>query len=270
VPPKLNVYGGVLTDGKSQKRMLSLITDLDRLRRKVQATGGVNAILIDPVTAYLGLGKVDSYRTTDVRAVLGPLRDLAEEHSIAIIGIMHFNKKVDVTNVLLRVSDSLAFVAAPRHVFGVIDDPENGRKIVVRAKNNLADAEQKRKSLAFHFDTKQVGTDRRNGKPIYAPFVVWEPGYVEISATEALSAVNENKSPTMLEDAKQFLRDMLMASGGRALRADIEAAEAEKISETTLRRAKTALKIRAEKDRTVSEGKWFWILPEGDTATVEF
>jgi DNA polymerase I-like protein with 3'-5' exonuclease and polymerase domains len=249
-------------DGKRRKRMLSLVTDLDRLRQKVLAIGGVNTILIDPATAYLGVGKVDSYRTTDIRAVLSPLRDLAEELSVAVIGIMHFNKKVDVTNVLLRVSDSLAFVAAPRHVFGVIDDREHGRKLVVSAKNNLADAEQKRKSLAFHFDAKQVGTDPRNGKPIEAPFIVLEPGYVDVTASEALSAVNENKSPTMLEDAKRFLRDMLVAGGGRALRADIEeAAEAEKISERTLRRAKTALKIRAEKDRA-ADGKWYWILPE--------
>jgi hypothetical protein len=134
-------------------------------------------------------------------------------------------------------------------------------------KNNLADAAQKRKSLAFHFDAKQVGTDPRNGKPIEAPFIVFEPGYVDVTASEALSAVNENKSPTILEDAKQFLRDMMVVGGGRAPRVDIEeAAEAEKISERTLRRAKTALKIRAEKDRTAADGKWYWVLPEKDNA----
>jgi hypothetical protein len=220
-------------------------------------------ILIDPVSAYLGIGKVDSYRTTDVRAVLGPLKDLAEELAVGIIGIMHFNKKTDVTNVLLRVSDSLAFVAAPRHVFGVIDDPDNGRKLVVRAKNNLVDAEQKKKSLAFHFNVKHVGIDARNEKPIEAPFIVWEEDYVDITATEALSAVNENKAPSALNDAKDFLRDILVAGSGRALREDIEeAAAAEKISESTLRRAKKALKVRAEKDRAEHGGKWHWVLPE--------
>jgi hypothetical protein len=118
-------------DGKQTRRMFSPITDLEKLRRKVLSIGNVALILIDPISAYLGLGKVDSYRTSDVRAILGPLKELAEELEVAIIGIMHFNKKVDVTNVLLRVTDSLAFVAAPRHVFGVIDDPENGRKLFV-------------------------------------------------------------------------------------------------------------------------------------------
>jgi len=248
-------------DGKQIKRMFSLITDLERLRAKIIAKGNVKLVEIDPVSAYLGLGKVDSYRTSDVRAVLGPLKDLAEELAVGIIGIMHFNKKID------SVSDSLAFVAAPRHVFGVIDDPDNGRKLVVAAKNNLADANQKKKSLAFHFDVKQVGTDPRNEKPISAPFIVWEEGYVDVTATEALSAVNENKTPSALNDAKEFLRDILVAGGGRAPRADIEeAAEAEKITEGTLRRAKKALKVRAEKDRSIKDGAWYWVLPsDNDT-----
>jgi hypothetical protein len=252
-------------DGKPIRRMFSLITDLERLREKIIARGNVKLVEIDPVSAYLGLGKVDSYRTSDVRAILGPLKDLAEELAVAVIGIMHFNKKVDVTNVLLRVSDSLAFVAAPRHVFGVIDDPDNGRKLVVRAKNNLTDADQKKKSLAFHFDVKQVGVDPRNNKPIQAPFIVWNPGYVDVTATEALSAVNQNKAPGALDDAKEFLRDMLVAGGGRAPKADIEeAADAEKIAPITLRRAKKTLKIRAEKDRTTPEGRWYWVLPDDD------
>jgi hypothetical protein len=257
-------------DGKPIKRMFSLITDLERLREKIITRGNVKLVEIDPVSAYLGLGKVDSYRTSDVRAVLGPLKDLAEELAVGIIGIMHFNKKIDVTNVLLRVSDSLAFVAAPRHVFGAIDDPDNGRKLVVRAKNNLTDADQKKKSLAFHFDVKQVGVDARNDKPIQAPFIVWEPGYVDVTATEALSAANQNKAPGAFHDAKEFLRDILVAGGGRAPKEDIEeAAEAEKIAARTLWRAKKALKVQAEKEQGVPQGRWFWVLPPDDIASDE-
>jgi hypothetical protein len=77
--------------------------------------------------------------------------------------------------------------------------------------------------------------------------------------------VNENKTPSALNDAKEFLRDILVAGGGRALRADIEeAAEAEKITEGTLRRAKKALKVRAEKDRSIKDGAWYWVLPSDD------
>jgi hypothetical protein len=91
---------------------------------------------------------------------------------------------------------------------------------------------------------------------------MWEQGYVNVTATEALSAVNENKAPRALEDAKNFLHDILVTNGGRAPQAEIEeAAEAEMISDRTLRRAKKALKVQAEKDRSAAEGKWYWVLP---------
>jgi hypothetical protein len=84
-----------------------------------------------------------------------------------------------------------------------------------------------------------------------------------VTATEALSAVSDNKTPGAVDDAKDFLREMLVAAGGRAPKAEIEeAAEAEKISEITLRRAKKRLKIQAEKDRSTPDGKWYWVLPD--------
>jgi hypothetical protein len=240
--------------------------DLGLLRQKIEKIGDVITILIDPVTAYLGAGKnsVDSFRDTDVRAVLGPLVNLAVEYRIAIIAIMHFNKKIDVTNALLRISNSLAFGGVARHVFAVTKDAANSRRLMTRAKNNVA-SEANNKTLAFHFETCQVGKDWRDGRPIEAPFIVWEPGYVDITATEALAAVNENKAPGALDEAKDFLRDILVAGGGRALKEDIEeAAEAEKISDATLRRAKKTLKVRAEKDRSHPKSKWYWVLPDDD------
>jgi hypothetical protein len=176
---------------------------------------------------------------------------------------MHFNKKVDITNALLRISNSLAFGGVARHVFAIIKDITNGRRLLTRAKNNVA-SETNNKTLAFRFETRQVGNDWRDGRPIEAPFIVWEEGYVNVTATEALSAVNENKAPSALNDAKDFLRDILIAGGGRAPKTDIEeAAKAEKIADRTLRRAKKNLKVLAEKDRTVPEGKWYWVLPDG-------
>ena len=258
------VHDRDLKDGRERERMFSIMDDLGLLRQKIEKIGDVIAILIDPVTAYLGAGKggVDSFRDTDVRAVLGPLVQLAVDQRIAIIAIMHFNKKIDVTNALLRISNSLAFGGVARHVFAVTKDAANSRRLMTRAKNNIA-SEVNNKTLAFHFETRQVGKDWRDDRPIEAPFIVWQEGYVDITATEALAAVNENKAPGALDDAKDFLRDMLMTGGGRAPKTDIEqAAEAEKISDRTLRRAKKALKIRAEKDRDVKDGKWFWVLPE--------
>jgi hypothetical protein len=75
------------------ERMFSLVTDLDELQRKAREIGNVKLAVIDPISAYLGIGKVDSFRATDVRAVLGPVKEMAEEDQVAVLGIMHFNKR---------------------------------------------------------------------------------------------------------------------------------------------------------------------------------
>jgi putative DNA primase/helicase len=93
---------------RNGKRMFNLGNDLDLLRQKIAEVGNVKLIQIDPISAYLG-DKIDSFRTTAVRSVLAPLVDLADETNVSIVGMLHFNKKLDVNNALLRISDSLAF-----------------------------------------------------------------------------------------------------------------------------------------------------------------
>ena len=241
-------------------RMFSLISDLEALRRKVVEIGDIRMILIDPITAYLGVGKIDSYRTTDVRAVLSPLMQLAGELHVAVLAIMHFNKKTDVTNVLLRISDSLAYGATARHAYGVIDDLDNHRKLLVKGKNNLAPRDQK--TLAFDIAAREVGTDKKSGKPIVAPYIIWQPEPVDITATEALQAAAESKSPGARDRAKHFLAALL--SNGPVKSEDVhDAAKANGISRSTLLRAKDDVGgVEIKKDGEVVDGEraWRWHL----------
>jgi putative DNA primase/helicase len=202
----------------------------------------------------LGIGKVDSFRTTDVRAVLSPLVELASELKVVVFGIMHFNKKVDITNALLRISDSLAFGATSRHVYAVVDDAENKRKLVVKAKNNLAKAGQK--ALAYNFGQRDVGKDTVTEQTISAPYILWHAEPVDVTATEAMQT---SRSPAARNEAKKFLADLLAA--GPMPRKEIdEAAEGNGISARTLFRAKKELNIIAKKD--AEHGGWTWRLPD--------
>jgi putative DNA primase/helicase len=242
------------------ERMFNLVSDLELLRQKIVEVGDVVLVLIDPISAYLGIRQMDSYRTSDVRAVLAPLVNLADEKKVGIVGVMHFNKKVDITNVMLRISDSLAYGATARHVYGVINDPENKRKLLVRGKNNLASNATCDKALAYHFGVQEVGTDNRNNKTIVAPYVIWEPKYVDVTATEAMQAASDNKSPAARDEAKKFLQDLLGADPVAVK--DIEdAAEGNGIGWRTVERAKRDLKVVAKKGG-MSKG-WTWELPEG-------
>jgi putative DNA primase/helicase len=163
-------------------------------------------VIIDPVSAYLGVGKVDGRSATDVRGVLTPLKDMAEELHIAVIGISHFNKKDDIKSALLRVSDSIAYVAAARHVYAVLDDPEDkNSKLFVKAKNNLA---RDTKALRYGMGVKAVGYDDRLGVDITAPYIIWHPQHVEITANEAMQAAGGH---TAKREAREFLLERLEA-----------------------------------------------------------
>jgi hypothetical protein len=237
-------------------RMFSLVTDLALLKQKIEELGDVVLIVIDPVSAYLGLGKIDSYRTTDVRAVLAPVTDLATEKRLSIIGIMHFNKKDDVTNAMLRIADSLAYVAAARHCYVVVDDPENERRLFIKAKNNLA---PDTKALSYNVGVIKVGHDEDLKKDIYAPHIVWGTEHVDVTATEAMQAENGGGSqPGAKDEARQFLEQML--ANGPVTAAEVyEAAEANCISQRTLNRAKKELNVVSSKDG-MKHG-WTWALP---------
>ena len=242
-----------------KERMFSLVTDLDLLRDKIKQVGDVKLVQIDPITAYLGNtnGKMDSYRTTDVRAVLGPVVEFAAGVNAAVVGIMHFNKKTDVNNALLRISDSLAFGATARHVYAVVDDAENERKLFVKGKNNLASSATK--SLAYRFGGREVGVDSETGEAIFAPHILWENKHVDVTAAEAMATV---KSPAARDEAKKFLTDIL--ANGPVSTTEIEdAATGNGISKRTLERAKRELGITAEKN-----GQWYWRLPDTATAKV--
>jgi putative DNA primase/helicase len=145
--PRLKAAGADLTrieiikcirkEGKDKS--FSLVTDLGELRGMIDKHRDVQAIIIDPVASYTGGGKVNNHMNAEVRSFLTPLTDLAAEKHIFVLGVVHFNKKANVTSAMLRISDSLAYVAAARHVYVVVNDPEiEGQRLFVKAKNNLS------------------------------------------------------------------------------------------------------------------------------------
>ena len=145
----------------------------------------------------------------------------------------------------------------------MIDDAENKRKLFVRAKNNVA-AKSKNQTLSYRFGVRTVGTDEETGATIEAPYILWDPEYVDVTAVEAMQAAAESKSPAAKDEAMKFLGDMLAT--GPVLKTEIEeTAKANGISERTLFRAKRDLKVRADKDRTKPDGKWTWQLPPDKT-----
>jgi len=130
------VRGGGDDPARSAERPFSMARDLPVLERALAETGDVRLIIVDPLSAYLGVA--DSQRAGEVRGLLTLLRGVAERWQCAVLAITHLNKNVG-TQVMYRATGSLALVAAVRAVWAVARDPEQpGRHLLLPVKCNLA------------------------------------------------------------------------------------------------------------------------------------
>ena len=116
--------------GRDHMRGFSVVDDMPRLATALAEIGDAILVIVDPITAYLGA--TDSHRNAEVRSALTPLTHLAVEHRVAVLAISHLRKSLE--GEALRVSGSLAFVAAARAAYVVTRDPANeNRRLANRA-----------------------------------------------------------------------------------------------------------------------------------------
>ena len=228
-------------------RSFNLVCDLSNLSRMLDHFGNVSLVVIDPVTAYLG--KIDSHKTSDVRALLAPLGELAAKHGAAIVCVSHLSKGGS-GEALLRVTGSLAFVAAARAAFLVArDNGDKNRRLFLPIKNNIGNDET---GLAFTIQSVTLPGGIETSR------ICWEAEAVSITADEAMAPDEDPEERSVLDDAKLFLNNLL-ADGpvsSKQIRTDAEGAG---FSWRTIQRAQNALNIDAYKGG-MKEG-WFWILP---------
>jgi putative DNA primase/helicase len=161
---------------------------------------------------------------------------------------------------MLRIADSLAYVAAARHVYVVVDDPDTeDRRLFVKAKNNLS---TDKKALSYLIGARNIGIDPDTQKEIWAPHVIWGAKHVEITANDAMQAeAGGNKSRYARHEAEEFLRERL-ADGPVKQREIVDEAEANCIAKRTLERAKKQLNVVSRKNSKETDGEWMWSLPE--------
>jgi hypothetical protein len=244
-------------DGKDRQFLLG--EDLDTLERAINQVGDVGLITIDPITAYMG--KIDSHKTTDVRAQLGPLKDLAERTNVAVSTITHPAKSTS-QKAIDQFIGSQAFIAAGRighvcieEVTGE-DNEKTGRILFTNAKNN---PHTKMPSLAFRITEATIGQDPDTHTNLAAPHVVWEKDAVNITADEAVQAASGTsgggKKSAGQKAVQEFLEEILR-KGEPVLVKDIQtAATANGFTKDQLRLAKEKLgHIAVEQIR----GAWTW------------
>jgi hypothetical protein len=229
------------TDGA--ERQPELPTDLNSIERAI-ADVDARLVIVDPLMAYLS-GRTDSHRDQDVRRAMAPLAAMAERTGVAVVVIRHLNKTAG-GHPIYRGGGSIGIIGAARSALLVAKDPEDDQlRVIASVKSNLGPAPD---SLRY----RMAGTAT-------TVTIEWL-GSSPFTATALLAAPPMGDQRTALDEAKNFLRELLKNGQLPVKRVQAQAREAG-ISEMTLRRARQAIGITVAKEGFTS-GKWVWRLED--------
>ena len=151
------------------------------------AIGDVEFVIIDPISSYML--KVDSHRNTDVRSVLEPIGEMAERLRVGILLPATFQRGWEGYQWIIG---SIAFVAAARAAFTVVEDPDvEGRRLFLSVKNNIAPTQR---GLAFRLEQREVSPG------VSGSFVAWDENVeVKVTADQVLSGTGTSQAPKMTQ-----------------------------------------------------------------------
>jgi putative DNA primase/helicase len=249
--------------GTSVRKTFSLKTDVDLLEELVRKIGTVRLIIIDPISAYMG--GADGNGNVETREVLEPLAEMANRLGIAVVAVTHLNKGgTGGQSPISRFAGSIAFVAAARSAYFVIEDPDDeNRRLFLQVKNNLG---PKGKGLAFRVEQRLIPGD------ILASNISWDTDHVTASVDEALIASETRgggESRSGKDEAADFLRGLLVSGAMPVTVIEQEARDAgllgpdSPISQNKCFRSARDIVgiVPRRKGGTGANGQWVWELP---------
>lgn len=241
---------------------LSLPADIPALGTAAQDVDA-GLLVLDPLTSRLSAG-LDTHKDSETRLALEPLVSFADRYSVAVVGIMHFNKSGG-TDPLNLVMASKAFTAVARSVSTVIKDPDDdteAARLFGTVKNNLGRSDLP--TLRFTIGGHQIDTD--DGEA-WTSKLIWGADALG-TISDALLRGGDSGDKSATAEAGDWLSDYLETQGGAADSADIKkAGQRAGHSQSTLRRAHKRLGL-------VTTTKGFprrseWSLPEGKPADTQ-
>ena len=131
---RVHIIQGV-TEPNGKRRPFDFSVDLMELKCRAAEMGHVVLIIIDPIVSVV---TGDSNKSSDVRAGLQPIVELAQELNCSIIGITHYRKGIGSQNVSDDVLGSQAYIAVPRVAWGTKRRDSDQACVLAIIKNNLA------------------------------------------------------------------------------------------------------------------------------------
>lgn len=177
--------------------------------------GDVKMVVIDGVASFLG--GANDYRDDDVRALLGPLRALAQRRKVAVVVVKHTGK-ADSEKAVLRTLGSVAWSNFPRMAWMVAKDKDDPKRFI----------------LACPKDNKPAAAPIAYRIPKDTGVIEWDVTPIEESADEILAGDGQptksarGPSPSKSIGNAKWLADQLR-HGGRYVGDLVDAARADEI-----------------------------------------
>lgn len=243
--------------GTKEQTAFTLAADLQKLDQTLATHPDIQAVVMDPISAYLGARNAHS--EANVRSVLEPVTEVLEKRKVALLGIAHFSKRDPKTvgHVMHLVTGSGGLVAAARSTWVCVKIDGEDQRYFLRLKNNNAkdsDAE----GCCYRLEGAVV-TDPDTGEPVETSRVVWTSTWHE-SAEQLFQRLRyQSKAPQRAEAASWLVQ--LLADGPMPAN---EITQASKYPEATLKRAKKEANITSHRVGFGDAGEWYWFLPEDD------
>jgi AAA domain len=241
--------------------MFDITKDVTVLRKVFISNPNIKILIIDPLTAYLGVG-AKAKENTDVRRVLTPLVKLAEEFGVLLLANNHLNKNGG--KALYRILDSIAFVALGRTIHLVAEDIENrDNKKFICDKSNIGS-----KPLGLTYIIQKCWIKGEQGEEIETSRISWGTKHIDETADEALATDANSSSASAKDEAVKFLQTIL--ANGRVKIQDIEAEaraagllgrDQELSLSKPFRSARAELRIVSTRDGFGPGAVYYWSLP---------
>lgn len=247
---KVGVIREVREDiGDGESRYLCFPRDIELLRQTIVSTG-CRILVIDPLTAFIEKG-ADSYKDQDMRRILHPIENIAQETGCAIIIIAHLNKKEDAST-LYRVGGSIGFIAAARSVIAVTRTTEDTR-VLYSLKANLSV-----RPTSISYEVRQVRKTKTRantwlGEQVINSSAIRWLGEVDFDPfAKAQSATPDSVA---LQEATEFLTQVL-TQGMSETDSIYEEARQAGVSKSYVNKAKLNMGVVQSR----RSGKWYWEL----------
>lgn len=212
----------------------SLTRDMAIIREAVETTAAA-LVIVDPLSSTIE-GNLD--KVQDVRRALNPLAQLAQDHDLALICIMHTRK--GQSSMSDATSGSHAFRDVARSLMLFANDSETGNRIVTVDKASYS--QNQGQSFAFALDSVDVATDDGSMTEVARVRML---GKSELSVVELWQRDAGGDSEST--DARSWLREYLESVGGKDTSANvIAAAEFDGYARRTIQRARQSVATLAQ------------------------